>query len=103
MPETFGRVVVHHARGLHISIAYGGADEVEPPFLHIIAHCVRYGGLRGKLPERLPRIVYGASAHELPNIFVESPEFFFDGKERLCVLHRGVYFQLVSDYAWVLE
>jgi len=36
--EALAYVVVDHSDGLHVSVAYGGTDEPEAPFLEILGH-----------------------------------------------------------------
>src|SRR5690606_29409296 len=71
IPETVGRVVVHHANRLHEGIADCGADEVETALLEILAHGIRKVRLRWDLPHRFPCVLYGHSIHIPPEKSVQ--------------------------------
>jgi len=68
-------MIIHHAGGLHVGIANGGAEEFEAALFHVLADSVGYGGACGEdtvfVVDRL------AVRHKAVEVFVERAEFFF--------------------------
>jgi hypothetical protein len=95
--KAIDEVIVHHADCLHVGIEDGGADEAETPALEILAERVGLARGRRNLPDRLPSIQLGPSAHETPAVGVETSELFLNCAKRPRVAHRGFDLQPVSN------
>src|ERR1700722_20964620 len=72
VPEAVNHVVVHHARGLHERIAYGGADKTEACLLQRFAHGIRDRRRGRKLGPIGPFVADRGMVDERPKITVEA-------------------------------
>lgn len=97
--KAIDQVIVDHADGLHKSIANGGADKIESPFLEVLAHSVRFGGACGDVFQRFPGVLNWLAADELPDVFVERSELSLHIKKGFCILDCGVNLQAVANDA----
>jgi len=79
--ETPGDVVVDHARGLHVRVDDGAADELEAARFEVLAEPVGFPGGRrnvGVLPET---VLDGPAVDEAPDIVAEGSELVPDLEE----------------------
>jgi hypothetical protein len=76
VPEAGDEMVVDHADGLHVGITDRRADKFEATLEQIFAHRVGDFRPRRKFLHAFPAIDDWFAVHELPEIFVESAEFF---------------------------
>src|SRR5437867_7505811 len=101
--ETAAQVVVHHAGGLHESVADRRPHEPEPAPEEIPAHGPRGLRLGRTLALPAPGVLRGASADELPDVRVEASVLALDRQERPRVGDRGLDLRAVADDARVVH
>src|SRR6185295_16644657 len=94
-------VIVDHADRLHVCVDDRRSNEAETAALEIAAECVRFGGRRRNLTQRIPPVLPRPAIDELPAIRVEASEFFLHGQKRSRILHRSGNLQPVSDDPWL--
>src|SRR5258705_87476 len=96
-------MVVHHADGLHHRVTDRRAHEVKAAFAEVFAQGVGFGRARRDLLEGFPSVSDRLAADELPEIRVETAEFFLHSEEGFRVLDRRVDLEPVADDAGVSE
>src|SRR5881227_2729224 len=94
--EARRRVVVHEPDGLHERVADGRADEAEPEALEVLAHRLRFGGLRRDRREGAPLTDDRRSVHELPDIGSETAEVVLYLEDAAGVVHGRLDLEAVA-------
>src|SRR3954447_20422137 len=96
-------MIVHHAYGLHVSVADSRTDKIEPALLQVLAHCIGLSGARRDVLERAPAILLGLPADELPDVTVKPAELVPQLQEGARILDRGLDLQAIADNRGVSE
>src|SRR5262245_49281360 len=94
-------MIVHHARGLHESVADRRPDESEAALDEIAAHRARGVGRGGTLAVPTPGVLRRLAADELPDVLVERAVLALDLEERARVGDRRLDLGPVTDDARV--
>src|SRR4030095_8853849 len=103
VPKAVDHVIGDEADRLHERITDGRPDELEPALSQVAAEGIRVWRTRRYLPRAAPLVHTGASPDELPDVVVEAPEFFLDGKKRSRVADGALDLQSVSHDAGIRE
>src|SRR5262249_44067557 len=101
--ETAAQVVVHHAGGLHESVADRRAHESEASPEQIPAHRPRRVGLGRAVAMSAPRVLRRVAADELPDVGIEASVLALHRQERPRIGDRGVDLRPVADDALVVH
>ena len=62
-------MVIHHAGGLHVGIANGGAEEFEATLFHVLADGIGYGSAGGRYACMIVNRL--AVGHKAVQVFIE--------------------------------
>src|SRR5436190_14852066 len=85
--RTCHEVIVNHTGRLHQRVANRGADEFESAPQQIAAHRIGLGRACRHLRHGAPAILDWLAADKTPEVRVETPELFTNGKRHLRVLN----------------
>ena len=96
-------MVVDHAGSLHCGIQYGGPNEGESAFFHILAETIGNRAVDGYTGRRRPAILHRFAVHEIPDIAGEAAAVLLDPQKGLSVLSRAKNLQTVANNLRVLE
>ena len=101
--EAVRRVVVDHARGLHVGIHDGRTDEGEAAFLHVLAQSVRNLAGCGHVAHRPPAVLHGCMFDKAPDVVGETAYLFLDGEKGPRILPRAENLEAIADDAWIQQ
>ena len=101
--ETIQGVVIHHADGLHKSVADRRPHKFEPAALQLTAHRKRFRALGGDLGNMFPAVFDASVIDESPDKTVETAVFCLDFEKAPGIVNSGHQFQLVANYAFVRQ
>src|SRR6266496_1825485 len=96
-------MIVHHADRLHEGVTDRRSDKVKAAPLEILAHNVGLHRSRWNLLEGLGRIQSRLPFHKLPDVRVETAEFFLYAKKGKCIGNGGGNLELVPDDAGITQ
>ena len=90
-------MIVHHAHRLHEGVADRAAHKLETSPFQVLAHGIRFRGLRRDFLDRLPGVLLWLVADKSPNVLVKRAEFVLHGQEHFRILDGSLDLQPVAD------
>ena len=103
MQEAADEMVIDHARRLHIRVANRGTHKRKAAALQVLAHGIRLFGARGQVFYAPAAVADCSVVGKLPDVFVETSEFFLDLKEGFGIFYGTVDFKAVSYNADIFK
>src|SRR5262249_49019488 len=103
IPEAAHQVIVHHPNCLHEGITDRRSDKVEPAPAQVLAHVHRFLRISREALQAVPGILDWRAADKLPDVAIETAEFFLDFEKSLGIRDRGLDLQPVAYDAGIVH
>ena len=94
-------MIVYHANCLHKCIADDGADKLETVFKQVFAHCIGLLSVGWNIFNSFDFVIDRPAVYKLPDIYIESTEFFLNFQKCFGILDRRCNLQAITDNPWI--